>query len=297
MKLSSTKRGAVPKGVLTPIITPFDSKGKIDFRSLCKVIDFVINKQKTKGIVVCGTTGEVCQLDNKEYSDVIKKAISHINLRVPVIAGVESKKFNDTLKRIKMCNNFALDSLLIPPIGKGLSQQKIFEQFIMFSKASKQPIIVYNKNKKEGSYIKTETITKICCLKNVIAVKDSGENLDQAKKILKNKNRDFYFLSGCDKLNLDVFNLGGEGTISAASHLLGKQISNLLKLSRKNRKKADKLNFGLLPKITYLFQVQKPGLIKKVYKKIGVISSDYMRISLDFSKACFDKEIEENICI
>lgn len=286
------------KGVLTPIITPFDGKGQIDFNSLSNVLDFLIEKQKVDGIVVGGTTGEVVYLDNQEYKELVRSTIDYVNSRVPVIAGVEAKSFENTLERIKVCNQLPLNALLIPPIGKRLSQQEIFNQYVQFNSITNKPIIVYNKNRFEGSKIEISTIIRISSLENVIALKDSGEDLEQAKQILEDKNRSFYFLSGCDELNFPLLKLGSDGTISAASHIIGKEMVSMYSSYYENmRKRADQINSALLPKVRYLFQVKKPGLIKKLYKKGGLISSDMMRMPLDFSKVNINPEMERSLLL
>lgn len=288
----------IMKGVLTPIITPFNSEGRIDFNSLSNVLDFLIEKQKVDGIVVGGTTGEVVYLDNKEYEELIISTIDCVNLRVPVIAGVEAKSFEDTLERIKVCNQLPLNALLIPPIGKALSPQEIFNQYAQFNAITNKPIIIYNKNRFDGSKIEISTIIKISSLENIIALKDSGEDLEQAKQILEDKNRSFYFLSGCDELNFPLLKSGSDGTISAASHIIGKEMVSMYSSYYENMKKrADQINSALLPKVKYLFQVKKPGLIKKLYKNAGLISSDLMRMPLDFSKVNIDPEMERTLLL
>ena len=54
------------EGVYTPVVTPFDDEGEIDFETLTRVIEHQI-ESGTRGIVSCGTTGEyyACTFDER----------------------------------------------------------------------------------------------------------------------------------------------------------------------------------------------------------------------------------------
>ena len=80
------------KGVGTAIVTPFH-EGGVDYEAFAKLIDFQIEK-KADAIVVCGTTGESATMPDQEHLDVVRFCVSHVNGRVPVIAGTGS---NDTM--------------------------------------------------------------------------------------------------------------------------------------------------------------------------------------------------------
>ena len=93
--------------LLTAIVTPFDENQKIDFASLEKLVNYLID-QGCNGFVVGGTTGETPTLTHDEKIDLYQHFGQIVNGRVPVIAGTGS---NDTATtkyqkiRIFMINN------------------------------------------------------------------------------------------------------------------------------------------------------------------------------------------------
>ena len=59
-------RGMQLEGVYTPVVTPFDEQGEIDFETLTRVIEYQV-QNGARGIVSCGTTGEyyACTFDER----------------------------------------------------------------------------------------------------------------------------------------------------------------------------------------------------------------------------------------
>ncbi len=51
--------------ISTAMITPFDSKGNVDFQKLSTLIDYLL-KNGTDSLVVAGTTGESPTLSTEE---------------------------------------------------------------------------------------------------------------------------------------------------------------------------------------------------------------------------------------
>ena len=58
----------------------------VDYDQLEKFIDFQIDNG-TDSIVICGTSGEASTMSHDEQIEVVSACVSHVNGRVPVIAG------------------------------------------------------------------------------------------------------------------------------------------------------------------------------------------------------------------
>ena len=72
------------------ISTPFKEDLSVDYDQLEKFIDFQINNG-TDSIVICGTSGEASTMSHDEQIEVVSACVSHVNGRVPVIAGAGSE--------------------------------------------------------------------------------------------------------------------------------------------------------------------------------------------------------------
>lgn len=67
-------------------MTPFKEDLSVDYDQLEKFIDFQIDNG-TDSIVICGTSGEASTMSHDEQIEVVSACVSHVNGRVPVIAG------------------------------------------------------------------------------------------------------------------------------------------------------------------------------------------------------------------
>ena len=74
------------KGCGTALVTPFDEKGRIDFRALAKLVEWQISAG-IDFLVPCGTTGESATLSGEERKGVTAAVVKAADGRVPVIAG------------------------------------------------------------------------------------------------------------------------------------------------------------------------------------------------------------------
>ena len=91
--------------LLTAIVTPFGENKKINFDSLKKLTNYLIN-QGTNGFVIGGTTGETPELSHDEKIELYTKFGEIVNGRVPVIAGTGS---NNTAETVAFTNRLCLD--------------------------------------------------------------------------------------------------------------------------------------------------------------------------------------------
>ena len=68
------------KGTGVAIVTPFNKDNSIDYKSLNKLVDFII-KGGVEYIVVLGTTGESVTLSKEEKQSVVTHVIENIVIK------------------------------------------------------------------------------------------------------------------------------------------------------------------------------------------------------------------------
>lgn len=52
--------------LITAMVTPFDGDGEINWEATSRLVDYLIEEQKSEALVVCGTTGESPTLSEEE---------------------------------------------------------------------------------------------------------------------------------------------------------------------------------------------------------------------------------------
>ena len=92
-------------GTGVALVTPFKENKAIDYPTLEKVIEYVI-EGGVDFIVSLGTTGEAITLSSKECRDVLDFTIKTANGRLPVVAGLFGSNYTEKLVNSLKAYNF-----------------------------------------------------------------------------------------------------------------------------------------------------------------------------------------------
>jgi dihydrodipicolinate synthase/N-acetylneuraminate lyase len=107
-------------------------------------------------------------------------------------------------------------------------------------------------------------------IKNYFSVKEASGNLDQIREVINRVPKNFMVYSGDDGLTLDVLKMGGFGVVSVASHLVGKQIKQMICLAKAGKiAEAEVLNQKLQDVFKVLFIISNPSPLKAAMNLIG----------------------------
>ncbi len=211
-------------------ITPFKN-GEVDFDALKKIIDHILNGG-VEYLVMLGSTGETATLNREEARAVLDVAISHVNKRVPIVAG--NFAGNNTLEVANYIEDFdftGIDAILSSsPAYVKPSQEGIYRHYMALEAASPVPIIIYNVPGRTGSNLTWNTTVRLAeASPKFIGIKEATGDLIQTTRIIKNKPEDFFVTSGDDEVAVPMMSVGGHGVISVIGNALPSQFSNLVK--------------------------------------------------------------------
>ncbi len=263
------------KGSITAIVTPFE-KGKLDEKRFRELIEFQI-KNKTSGIVPCGTTGESATLSFKEHERVIEIAIEQVNKRIAVIAGTGSNSTDEAIMLTRHAAKAGADaSLQVSPYYNRPTQRGLYEHFKAIAGAVDIDIILYNIASRTGVNIEPETIARLArdC-KNIVGVKEASGNLEQMARIKALCGEEFNLISGDDSLTLPVLSLGGTGIISVVANIVPGDVADMVAAFEKgNLKEARRLHYKLLPLVKAMFIETNPIPVKTAMGLLGMCEPD-----------------------
>ncbi len=285
-------------GTGVALITPFKKNNEIDFDSLEKVIDFVIDNG-VEYLVTLGTTGETPTLSKQEQVDIANFTAQKINNRVPLVLGIGG---NNTSNIISHFSDFNLENvtaiLSSSPNYNKPSQEGIFQHYKAISEASPLPVILYNVPGRTGSNITAETTLRLAreCEK-IRGIKEASGNMVQCMHILKNMPEDFLFVSGDDHLSLPLIACGSKGVISVAANCFPKDFSEMIRLSLKNDfEKAQKLHYKLLPGYDLLFVENNPAGVKAFLSELNLIEN-ILRLPLVPLSAANQQKVKDFLAV
>ncbi|MGQ0827346.1 MAG: 4-hydroxy-tetrahydrodipicolinate synthase [Bacteroidota bacterium] len=261
------------KGTGVAIVTPFNKDNSIDYKSLGKVVDFII-KGGVEYVVALGTTGESVTLSKEEKQSVVAHVIETVNQRVPIVLGLGGNNTQEILNSFKKSSDFNhIDAILsVSPYYNKPNQRGIYQHYKAIAEASPLPIMLYNVPGRTSSNITADTTLKLAAdFKNIIAMKEASGNLEQCMKIIKHKPKDFMVISGDDMLTLPMIACGADGVISVVANAFPKDFSEMTRqILAGNVKEAQKLHYKLTDIIEHLFADGNPGGIKAVMEMLKI---------------------------
>ena len=258
-------------GSMCALVTPFEDL-KVDEEGLRQNIEFQI-KNKSAGLVPCGSTGESAALNSDEHKQVVEITVDAANSKIPVIAGTGSNSTQEALELTRHAHDCGASAvLMISPYYNKPTQEGLYQHYKTIATNVDIPIILYNIQSRTAVNIEPETIARLAKLDNVIGVKEASGNLNQVSKIIYlTRDEDFIITSGDDSLTLPMMSLGGIGVISVTANILPKQMAELVEnCANGNMKEAMQIHYELLPLLEVLFCETNPGPIKFAMNELGM---------------------------
>ncbi|MFT4805164.1 MAG: 4-hydroxy-tetrahydrodipicolinate synthase [Psychroserpens sp.] len=263
------------------IITPFNEDLTVDHIALANLVNFNIDNG-TNYIVISGTTGESVTITQAEKTAIIK-TITKVNKgRVPLVLGIGGNSTVNVIDEIKATDLSQIDALLsVSPYYSKPQQEGIYQHFKAVSEVSPIDIILYNVPGRTSSNMSTETTLRLAKdFKNIIAVKEAGNNVHQYLKLLRDKPEDFLIISGDDDLVLGIILAGGAGVISVLGQAIPKEFTKMINLGLEgNAKEAYKIHFKLMDITALIFSENNPAGIKAVLEALK-LSKAIVRLPL-----------------
>ena len=268
-------------GIGVALVTPFNSDSSIDYTSLEKLVDHVINGG-VNFLVALGSTGETPTLSREEQQQVLSFIVSKCNGRVPVVCGIAGNNTAEVVNNVKTYNLTGVAGILsASPHYNKPSQEGIYQHFKAIAGATELPVILYNVPGRTGSNMAASTVLRLANdFKNVVAVKEASGNLSQCMDIVQGKPAHFAVLSGDDDLILPQASIGMEGVISVAANSFPKDFCTMVNHALKNNyPEARRLHYKLIEGIRLLFAEGNPTGVKCTLDELGICPA-YVRLPL-----------------
>ncbi|OXS59731.1 4-hydroxy-tetrahydrodipicolinate synthase [Cohnella sp. CIP 111063] len=245
--------------LITAMVTPFDENLNIDWDTTAKLIDYLIDEQKTDSLVVSGTTGESPTLTDDEKVALFRFAVKHAAGRCKIIAGAGSNETAHSVHLTRKAEEAGVDGiLLVAPYYNKPSQEGIYQHFRTIAEATTLPIILYNVPSRTVVSVSAETTLRLAQIPNIVATKECA-SLEQMTEIVANAPEGFVLYSGDDGVTLPTLSVGGHGIISVASHVVGAQMKDLIAAYLDGRvQEAQAINAKLFPVFKGLFNCPHP---------------------------------------
>ena len=278
-------------GTGVALVTPFKEDLTVDFDALKKLVNYNIDNG-TNYLVINGTTGESATITKEEKKEIIDVIIKTNNKRLPLVLGVGGNNTLLVVEELKTRNFTGIDGILsVAPYYSKPTQEGFYQHYKAIAEATDLPIILYNVPGRTAKNMDPETTIRLAKeFKNIVAVKEAGNNQQQYNVLLKNKPEDFLIISGDDDLALGVTLAGGSGVISVIGQAFPKEFSKMIQLGLEGKnKEAYQIHFKLMNVIDYIFEENNPAGIKTVLHKLDICKNN---VRLPLVKASISLQIK-----
>ena len=253
------------------IITPMNADGSINYQGLGDLIENQI-ANGTDAIIICGTTGEASTMTDEEHLECIRFAVEKTAGRIPVIAGTGSNDTRYAIELSKEAEAVGVDGLLlVTPYYNKTTQRGLIAHFTAIADAVNVPIILYNIPGRTGVNMEVATVKKLAEHRNIAAIKEASGNISYAAKLIAASGDNIDVYSGNYDMVVPLVSLGGKGVISVASHVIPKQMHDMVQYCLDNNfAEATKLQIEYLDLINSLFIEVNPIPVKEALNMMGV---------------------------
>ncbi len=253
------------------MITPFNEDKSIDYASLERIVNHVIDNG-ADFLVALGTTSEAPTLTNEEKKQVVDSILKTNAQRLRVLLGMGGNNTQAVIEAIQSQDFTGIQGILsVVPYYNKPNQRGMKAHFEAIANASPVPVILYNVPGRVGVNLQAATCVELAQHPNIVAVKEASGNLQQIMEILRDKPTDFDVLSGDDGITQPLMALGATGVISVAANAYTKPFSRMMRAMKEGRTdEALKLHYAMMRMNQLIFADGNPAGIKCLMSQMGL---------------------------
>jgi 4-hydroxy-tetrahydrodipicolinate synthase len=262
------------RGVILPLITPFNEDLTVDYRGLDRLVDYFIEEKAVDGLVPCGTTGESATLSHAEHVEVIKAVVKQTQGRVPVIASTGSNSTREAVDLTRLAEEGGADATLqVGPYYNKPTQNGLYNHFAEVARATRLPVLIYNIPGRTGRNVEPDTIIRLWReLPNIVGLKDCSNDLHQTMQIFRGTDPEsFKIYSGEDLMTLSLVCHGAAGAIAAVGHVVAREVKAMCEAVWTGRMKdAMAIHYRIMDVVDALFVEPNPTPVKQAMEWLGL---------------------------
>jgi 4-hydroxy-tetrahydrodipicolinate synthase len=206
------------KGIIPPLVTPFDQAGAIRYDSFERNIDKYL-ETGIDGFLVVGSTGESVYLEHSEKLKLTEIARKRIPSSKMVLAGTGCESTHATIELTKEVADYGVDAVLVKNPFYYKSQMSFdvyLAHYSAVADASPVPVIVYNVPVFTGVALESRLVIELAKHPNIRGMKDSSGDVKLISETVWNSDPGkFSVVAGTGATLLHTMAAGARGGIVA----------------------------------------------------------------------------------
>jgi 4-hydroxy-tetrahydrodipicolinate synthase len=207
--------------VLTAIVTPFDEDLRIDEEAFVDLMRHLV-AHGSDGFVVCGTTGEAPTLADDEHLRLIELAVRERPAGATIVAGTGSNDTRHACHMTERATEIGVDAVLsVTPYYNKPNRRGLRRHFEEVARATDRPVILYNIPSRVVLDLPNDFLAELAQIEHIDYVKQANNaNLALVDGL--------GLYAGNDEAFAPTLDLGGEGGILVASHVVGDEMRRMV---------------------------------------------------------------------
>lgn len=252
-------------GSFTPLVTPFDKKGRLDKKTLERLVEWQIT-EGSDGIVCSATTGEGPCLSDTDRKNVAEICIRTAAGRIPIIVATGINDTRTSIRYTEIAQKLgASGCLVVTPYYNRPSQRGCILHFSEVAKVG-LPVILYHNPPRAVVRLTLETVVELSQVPNIVAIKDSSHDLEFIGKICKFMD----VFAGDDDVAFDALQQGAIGAIVPSMNIIPHGWKKLISLCLKKKwAEAQPIAARYLPLSKAIFLETNPQGVKFALSWLG----------------------------
>ncbi|WP_140849611.1 dihydrodipicolinate synthase family protein, partial [Paracoccus sp. FO-3] len=164
----------VLEGIYTPVITPFQGDGSIDFDALGDLVERLV-AAGVHGLISGGSTGENYAETVEERLELARFITERADGRLPVIVGTGAMRTPDSIALAQGAREMGADAILLgtPPYSVPTEAENAANA-LEIDRAAGLPVILYNYPGRMGVSMGRAFLDIVGQSPNVIGIKESS---------------------------------------------------------------------------------------------------------------------------
>ena len=276
--------------VITAMVTPFKEDGSVNYDVAEKLAAHLAHSG-TDTFVVCGTTGESPSLTWDEEYQLFKVILQAVSGKAKVIAGCGSNCTQEAASATQQAAKIGVHgSLQVVPYYNKPPQAGLYRHLQTIAQAAPElRLLLYNIPGRTGQNLHPQTVARLAEIENIVGIKESTGNIDQASEMRRLTPQEFQIYSGDDYMTLPLLSIGAKGVVSVASHLVGLQLQQMIQAFCSGKvQDASNIHLKLFPLFKVLFATANPIPVKTALQlqgwEVGSTRLPLYEAELDFTQ-------------
>ncbi|MEM6657859.1 MAG: dihydrodipicolinate synthase family protein [Pseudomonadota bacterium] len=207
------------EGIYTPVVTPYQADGSVNWDALSTVIDHLID-HGVHGLISGGSTGENYAQTVDERLELARFTHDRLQGRLPLVVGTGAMLTADSIALASGARQIGADAILLasPPYAVPTDRENALNA-LAIDKAADLPVMLYNYPHRTGTMMNEEFLDRVGRSRNFCGIKESSGDINRVHLLA----RDYPHIQlgcGMDDQALEFFAWGAPFWVCGGSNFL-----------------------------------------------------------------------------